>query len=125
MNEDLENNLITGMLLIILIIPFAMGFRNALLVCIAIPFSMFISFTILQILGITLNIVVLFGLTLAIGMLVDNAIVIIENIFRFMQQGVPRLVAAKKATGEVIFPVISSTLTTVMAFFPMIFFTLI
>jgi len=121
MNQDLENNLITGMILIIIIIPFAMGFRNALLVCIAIPFSMFISFTILYILGITLNVVVLFALTLAIGMLVDNAIVIIENIFRFMQQGVPRVTAAKKATGEVIFPVISSTLTTVMAFFPMIF----
>jgi len=121
MNEDLENNLITGMILIILVIPFAMGFRNALLVCIAIPFSMFISFTILHILGITLNIVVLFALTLAIGMLVDNAIVIIENIFRFMQQGVPRITAAKKATAEVIYPVISSTLTTLTAFFPMIF----
>ncbi|MBU1627014.1 efflux RND transporter permease subunit, partial [bacterium] len=121
MNEDLENNFITGMLLVILIIPFAMGFRNSFLVCLAIPFSMFLSFSILYMFGITMNIVVLFALTLSVGMLVDNAIVIIENIYRFMQQGVPRVDAAKKATGEVIFPVISSTMTTVAAFFPMMF----
>jgi multidrug efflux pump len=121
MNQDLENNFITGMLLVILIIPFAMGFRNSFIVCLAIPFSMFLSFIVLYVLGITMNMVVLFSLTLSVGMLVDNAIVIIENIYRFMQQGVPRLDAAKKATGEVIFPVIASTLTTVAAFFPMIF----
>jgi multidrug efflux pump len=121
MNEDLENNLITGMLLVILIIPFAMGFRNAIIICTAIPFSMFLTFVALYLLGITMNMVVLFSLSLAVGMLVDNAIVIVENIYRFMQQGVPRVLAAKRASSEVIYPVISSTLTTVAAFFPLLF----
>jgi len=80
------------------------------LVSLAIPFSMFISFIVLQALGITLNMVVLFSLTLALGMLVDNAIVIVENIFRYMEQGVPRIQAAMRATGEVAQPVSASTL---------------
>ena len=82
---------------------------------------MLLSFTVLQALGITLNMVVLFSLTLALGMLVDNAIVIVENIYRYMEQGVPRTQAAMKATGEVAWPVIGSTMTTLAAFFPMIF----
>ncbi len=65
--------------------------------------------------------VVLFSLTLALGMLVDNAIVIVENVFRYMQQGVPRMEAAMKATGEVAWPVIGATATTLAAFFPMLF----
>jgi multidrug efflux pump len=80
-----------------------------------------LSFTVLHAMGYTLNMVVLFSLTLALGMLVDNAIVIIENTYRYMQQGVPRVKAAMKATGEVAWPVIGSTLTTLAAFFPMIF----
>jgi multidrug efflux pump subunit AcrB len=82
---------------------------------------MLLSFAILYVLDITLNMVVLFSLTLALGMLVDNAIVIIENIYRYMEQGVPRIQAAMKATSEVAYPVIGSTLTTLAAFFPMIF----
>ncbi len=121
MVEDLENNIITGLILVIIVLFFAMGARNAILVSLAIPFSMLLSFTILQALGITLNMVVLFSLTLSLGMLVDNAIVIVENIFRYMEQGVPRLQAAMRATGEVAQPVAASTLTTVAAFFPLIF----
>ncbi len=121
MVADLENNIISGLILVVAVLLVALGFRNALLVGLAIPFSMFLSFSVLQALGITLNMVVLFSLTLALGMLVDNAIVIIENIYRYMQQGVPRLEAAMKATGEVAWPVIGSTLTTLAAFFPMIF----
>jgi multidrug efflux pump subunit AcrB len=119
--EDLENNIITGLILVIFVLFFAMGMRNAILVSMAIPFSMFISFIVLYALGITLNMVVLFSLTLALGMLVDNAIVIVENIFRFMEQGVPRLQAAVRATGEVAMPVAASTITTVAAFFPLVF----
>ncbi|MCP3872722.1 MAG: efflux RND transporter permease subunit [Desulfobacteraceae bacterium] len=121
MVADLENNIISGLLLVVIVLFLALGFRNALLVGLAIPFSMFLSFTVLQALGYTLNVVVLFSLTLALGMLVDNAIVIIENIYRYMQQGVPKLEAAMKATGEVAWPVIGSTITTIAAFFPMIF----
>ena len=123
MVKDLENNIATGLILVIVVLFFAMGVRNAVLVSLAIPFSMLISFMILQALGITLNMVVLFSLTLALGMLVDNAIVIVENIYRYMEQGVPRLQAAVKATGEVAQPVIASTLTTVAAFFPLLFWT--
>jgi multidrug efflux pump subunit AcrB len=118
---DLENNIITGLLLVLVVLFFAMGFRNALLVSMAIPFSMLLSFTVLKFLGITLNMVVLFSLTLALGMLVDNAIVIVENIYRYMEQGVTRLQAAMRATGEVAWPVIGSTITTLAAFAPMIF----
>ncbi|MBF0450967.1 MAG: efflux RND transporter permease subunit [Candidatus Magnetomorum sp.] len=121
MVADLENNIISGLLLVIVILLFALGLRNAILVSMAIPFSMFLSFIMLQAAGITLNMVVLFSLTLALGMLVDNAIVIVENIYRYMEQGVPRIQAAMKGTSEVAYPVIGSTLTTLAAFFPMIF----
>ena len=121
MVADLENNLITGLILVIVVLFFFMGARNAVLVSMAIPFSMFLSFIVLQGFGITLNMVVLFSLTLSLGMLVDNAIVIVENIFRYMEQGVPRLQAAVRATAEVAQPVIASTATTVAAFFPLIF----
>jgi len=121
MVTDLENNIITGLILVIVVLFFFLGARNAVLVSMAIPFSMFISFVILSAMGITLNMVVLFSLTLALGMLVDNAIVIVENIFRYMEQGVPRIQAAMKGTSEVAQPVIASTLTTLAAFFPLIF----
>ncbi len=121
MVADLENNILSGLVLVVVVIFFFMGFRNAILVSLAIPFSMLLSFSILQLLGITLNMVVLFSLTLALGMLVDNAIVIIENIYRFMEQGVGRVEAAMKATSEVALPIIASTLTTLAVFSPMLF----
>ncbi len=121
MVADLENNIITGLLLVVVVLFFALGIRNAVLVSLSIPFSMLLSFIVLYALGITLNMVVLFSLTLALGMLVDNAIVIVENVYRYMEQGVPRIQAAMQATGEVAWPVIGSTLTTLAAFFPMVF----
>lgn len=121
MVADLENNILTGLLLVVVVIFFAMGLRNAVLVSLAIPLSMLLSFTVLHLLGITLNVVVLFSLTLGLGMLVDNAIVIIENIYRYMEQGVSRMDAAMRATSEVAYPVIGSTLTTLAAFSPMLF----
>jgi len=121
MVADLENNILTGLVLVLIVIFFAMGWRNAILVSMAIPFSMLLTFTVLYIMGITLNMVVLFSLTLALGMLVDNAIVIIENCYRFMEQGAGRIEAVMKATGEVAWPVIGSTLTTLAAFSPMLF----
>ncbi len=121
MVADLENNILSGLVLVLIVIFLAMGFRNALLVSLAIPMSMLLSFAVLYFMGITLNMVVLFSLTLALGMLVDNAIVIVENIYRFMQQGTSRTEAAMKATSEVAWPVIGSTLTTLAAFSPMLF----
>ncbi len=121
MVADLENNILSGLILVVAVLFLALGLRNAILVSLAIPFSMLLSFIVLSALGITLNMVVLFSLTLALGMLADNAIVIIENIYRYMEQGVPPTQAAMKATGEVAYPVIGSTLTTLAAFFPLIF----
>ncbi len=118
---DLENNILSGLILVVIVLLFALGIRNAILVGLSIPFSMLLSFAMLDVLGITLNMVVLFSLTLALGMLVDNAIVIIENIYRYMEQGVPRIEAAMKGSSEVAYPIIGSTLTTVAAFFPMLF----
>ncbi|PLX53027.1 MAG: AcrB/AcrD/AcrF family protein [Desulfobulbaceae bacterium] len=118
---DLENNILSGLVLVVFVILFAMGIRNAILVSLAIPFSMLLSFTVLYLMDITLNMVVLFSLTLALGMLVDNAIVIVENIYRYLEQGVPRLEAAQKATSEVAYAVIGSTMTTLAAFSPMLF----
>ena len=121
MVADLENNILTGLMLVLIVIFLVMGIRNALLVSLAIPFSMLLSFSVLYILGITLNVVTLFSLTLALGMLVDNAIVIVENSYRFMEQGASRVDAAMKATAEVAYPVMGSTLTTLAAFSPMLF----
>lgn len=121
MVADLENNIVSGLILVVVVLFLVLGFRNAVLVGMAIPFSMFLSFTTLYAMGYTLNMIVLFSLTLALGMLVDNAIVIIENVYRYMQQGNTRIEAAMNATGEVAWPVIGSTLTTLAAFFPMIF----
>ncbi|MBF0378827.1 MAG: efflux RND transporter permease subunit [Desulfamplus sp.] len=121
MVADLENNIYSGLVLVMVVIFLTMGFRNAIMVSSAIPFSMLLTFIVLYMMGITLNMVVLFSLTLALGMLVDNAIVIIDNIDRFMEQGASRFDASIKATTEVAWPVIGSTLTTVGAFLPMLY----
>lgn len=119
--SDLENSIIFGMILVVLVLMFFMGFRNSLFVGSAIPLSMFISFLILNSFGITLNLMVLFSLILALGMLVDNGIVVVENIYRMMQEGKPRLQAAKEGVGEVAVPIITSTATTLAAFLPLAF----
>lgn len=118
---DLENSIIFGIILVVLVLMFFMGFRNALFVGSAIPLSMFISFLILNAFGITLNLMVLFSLILALGMLVDNGIVVVENIYRLMQEGKPAMQAAKEGVGEVAWPIITSTATTLAAFLPLAF----
>ncbi|MED5402235.1 MAG: efflux RND transporter permease subunit, partial [SAR324 cluster bacterium] len=118
---DLENNIITGFVLVFLVLLLVMGISNALLVAVAIPLSFLVSMIILNVMGFTLNIVVLFSLILALGLLVDNAIVIVENIYRHRQAGKNRIEAAKLGTKEIAIPVTTSTITTVAAFFPLIF----
>jgi len=119
--NDLENSIILGVILVVLVLMFFLGFRNALFVGIAIPLSMFISFLVLNSLGITLNLMVLFSLILALGMLVDNGIVVVENIYRLMQEGKSSIRAAKEGVGEVAWPIITSTATTLAAFLPLAF----
>ena len=121
MVSSLENNIISGLLLILAVLLFFLGLRTASFVAAAIPTSMMLSFVILALLGITMNMVVLFSLILALGMLVDNAIVVVENIYRFVEEGWSPGVAAKKATGEVALPVIAATATTLAAFAPLMF----
>jgi multidrug efflux pump len=120
---ELENNIFSGLVLVVGVLFFFLGVRNAMFVAIAIPLSMLISFFILQAMNVTLNFVVLFALILALGMLVDNAIVIIENIYKFLEDGESLLNAAKKGSAEVAWPVLTSTMTTVAAFFPLLFWT--
>jgi multidrug efflux pump subunit AcrB len=121
MVKDLENNIISGLIFVVAVLLFFLGMRNAFLVGIAIPLSMFVSFLVFDTLGYTLNFVILFSLIIALGMLVDNAVVIVENIYRFREEGHPRFEAARLATAEVAGPVVASTATTVAAFAPMLF----
>ncbi len=119
--KDLENNIIGGLIFVIVVLLFFLGLRNATLVGIAIPMSMLISFIVFQALGYTLNFIILFSMIIALGMLVDNAIVIVENIFRYREEGYSKYEAAKLGTGEVGGAVVASTLTTVAVFVPMLF----
>ncbi|QLE00910.1 efflux RND transporter permease subunit [Galbibacter sp. BG1] len=118
--NDLVNNIIFGIILVVGVLMFFLGFRNALFVGFAIPMSMFMSFMILQWLGYTLNTMILFGLIMGLGMMVDNGIVVVENVYRLMdEEGMSRTEAAKKGIGEIAFPIIISTATTVAAFVPL------
>jgi multidrug efflux pump subunit AcrB len=121
MVSSLENNILSGLILIVGVLLFFLGLSNSMFVAISIPASMFLSFIVLNIMGISMNMVVLFSLILALGMLVDNAIVVVENIYRFLEEGWDRATAAKKATGEVAIPIIASTATTLAAFTPLLF----
>jgi len=121
MVSNLENSIISGVILVVLILLFFMGLRSALFVGIAIPLSMFISFIVLNVMGITMNMMVLFSLILALGMLVDNGIVVIENIYRMLEEGLPLKRAIKEGVGEIAWPIIASTATTVAAFLPLAF----
>ncbi len=118
---NLENSIYSGIILVVIVLLFFLGGRNSLFVGIAIPLSMLIGFLTLSIMGITMNVVVLFGLILALGLLVDNGIVVVENIYRYMQEGYSGKEAAKKGTGEVAWPIIASTATTLAAFVPLAF----
>jgi multidrug efflux pump len=123
MVNNLENSIITGVILVTLTLMFFMGLRNAVFVGIAIPLSMFMAFMILNAIGYSANMMVLFGLILALGMLVDNGIVVVENIYRLMQEGYSPIRAAKEGVGEVALPIITSTATTLAAFLPLAFWT--
>ena len=122
MVKELENSILTGMLLVVTSLFMFFGLKNSLLISTAIPFSMFIGFVALSTLGITLNMVVLFSLVMVLGILVDDAIVVIENAYRHQQEyGENPIEAAKVAAGEVFVPVLTSTITTLSAFLPLAF----
>ncbi|QFZ54265.1 efflux RND transporter permease subunit [Oceanihabitans sp. IOP_32] len=118
--DDLVNNILFGVILVVTVLMFFLGFKNAIFVGFAIPMSMFMSLMILNLFGYTLNTMILFGLIMGLGMLVDNGIVVVENVYRLMdEEGMTRVDAAKKGIGEIAFPIIISTATTVAAFIPL------
>lgn len=121
MVADLENNVLTGVVLVVIVLFFTMGLRNALFVGVAIPLSMLLTFVVVQLAGMTLNMMVLFSLVLAVGMLVDNSIVVVDNIYRHLQEGKSAFEAAQLGTREVGAAVLNSTLTTIGAFVPLFF----
>ena len=121
MVSSLENNIVSALILIVGVLLFFLGARTSVFVAISIPTSMFLSFMVLRMMDVTMNMVVLFSLILALGMLVDNAIVVVENIYRFLEEGWSRRKAAMKGTGEVAAPIIAATATTLAAFVPLLF----
>ena len=118
---DLENNVLAALILVTGVLLLFLGWRSSTIVALIIPLSMLITFFLVQILGYTLNMIVLFSLVLVLGMLVDNAIVIVENIYRHIQLGYSRIEAAILGAREVAWPVATSTFTTVGAFLPLMF----
>lgn len=123
MVSELENGIITGLLLVVGVLLFFMGVRNSFFVALAIPLSMLLAFIVISAFGMTLNMIVLFSLIMALGMLVDNAIVIVENVYRHVEEGEDLLAASIQGTKEVAGAVAASTATTVAAFFPLLFWT--
>ncbi|MBI5722512.1 MAG: efflux RND transporter permease subunit [Planctomycetes bacterium] len=121
MVADLENNMAAAFVLVMVILMIFLGLRTSVIVAMAVPLTVLMSVGLLQAMGFTLNMIVLFSLVLAVGMMVDDAIVIVENIYRHMQLGYGRIDSAIKGTSEVAWPVITSTLTTNAAFLPMLF----
>lgn len=120
--DDLINTIIIGFVLVTLILMFFMGTTNAIFVALSVPLSMFVAFLIMPAIGFTLNMIVLFSFLLALGIVVDDAIVVIENTHRIFDNGkVPIVKAAKMAAGEVFLPVLSGTLTTLAPFIPLAF----
>ncbi|HEX5112044.1 MAG TPA: efflux RND transporter permease subunit [Saprospiraceae bacterium] len=121
--HDLINTIIIGFILVTLILMFFMGLTDAIFVALSVPLSMCLAFMILPFLGYTLNVIVLFAFLLALGIVVDDAIVVIENTHRIYNEDKSLTIvqAAKKAAGEVFLPVLSGTLTTLAPFFPLVF----
>ena len=120
--HDLINTIIIGFLLVTLVLMFFMGVTNAFFVALSVPLSCFVAFLIMPSLGLSLNMIVLFAFLLALGIVVDDAIVVVENTHRIYQKGdMDIITAAKTAAGEVFLPVFSGTMTTLAPFIPLLF----
>jgi multidrug efflux pump subunit AcrB len=119
--EELNNTIIIGFILVTLVLMFFMGFTNAFFVALSVPLSIFVAYLIIPGLGYTMNMIVMFAFIFALGIVVDDAIVVIENTHRLHKFNPDIKVAAKKAAGEVFLPILSGTLTTLAPFFPLVF----
>jgi HAE1 family hydrophobic/amphiphilic exporter-1 len=121
--KTLGGNLIMGLILVVLVLWITMGFRNAMLTAVGIPFAFICSIIIMKLTGVSLNTISLFAFVLVTGILVDDAVIVTENVYRHIQMGKGRKDAVVDGTAEVMLPVISSALTTVLAFLPMLIMT--
>ena len=119
--DGLTASVMTAILLVMIVVVAALGLRSAIMVGIAIPTTFLMGFLLLSVFGYTLNMMVMFGLILAVGMLVDGAIVIVEYADRRMAEGAPRKTAYLEASKRMFWPVITSTATTLAAFVPFLF----
>ncbi|MBL0691881.1 MAG: efflux RND transporter permease subunit [SAR324 cluster bacterium] len=119
--NEIINNIIVGFLMVIVVLFLVMGFTNSMLVAVSIPLSMLLGTALLNFFGITLNMVVLFSMIMTLGLVVDDAIVVTENIYRHLQMGRTLPDAIRVGTHEVAYPVITATLTTIASFSPLIF----
>ncbi len=123
MKNNLGANMWQGGVLVVLALLFTMGFRNAMLVSMAIPLSLIIGFFLMYVFGISLTGIAIFSLILVLGIVVDGALIVGENIYRHVEEGLPRAEAAKKGIREVGVPVLSADLTTISAYLPMLLVT--
>jgi multidrug efflux pump len=121
--DIMNNSAVTGLIIVIIVLCFAMGIRNSIITSFAIPLSLLITFILLTIFGLTNNDMVRFSLVLCIGLLVDNAIIVVESAYHHYQLGKDRITAIVEGIAEVALPVISATLTTMSAFLPMLLMT--
>ncbi|MDP3431998.1 MAG: efflux RND transporter permease subunit, partial [Bacteroidota bacterium] len=119
--EELNNTIIIGFILVTIVLMFFMGFTNAFFVALSVPLSIFVAYLIIPGLGYTMNMIVMFAFIFALGIVVDDAIVVIENTHRMHKFNPDIKIAAKKAAGEVFLPILSGTLTTLAPFFPLVF----
>jgi multidrug efflux pump len=119
--EELNNTIIIGFILVTIVLMFFMGFTNAFFVGLSVPLSIFVAYLIIPGLGFTMNMIVMFAFIFALGIVVDDAIVVIENTHRLHRFNPDINVAAKRAAGEVFLPILSGTLTTLAPFFPLAF----
>jgi multidrug efflux pump len=121
--NDLFNTVILGFFVVVFVLMFFMGETNAIFVGVSIPLSMIIAFVLIPVVGFTLNMVVLMSFILVLGIVVDNSIVVVENVYRHFTttEGLSIVSAAKRGVGEVALAVFTGTLTTIAPFFPLIF----
>jgi len=121
--DQMNNSAVFGLIIVVIVLYFAMGLRNSIITALSIPLSLMLSFVFLKIFGMSNNDMVRFALVLCIGMIVDNAIIVVENVYHHYQLGKDRITAVVEGTSEIAMPVISATLTTMAAFLPMLLMT--
>jgi HAE1 family hydrophobic/amphiphilic exporter-1 len=118
--DIMRNNLMLGVVFVIFVLWLTVGFRNAMLAIVGVPFSFLTALVLFPVFDVTINSISLVGFVMVSGMLVDDAIIILENIYRHVEEGVPLRQAIVQGTEEVMWPVTAAIATTVAAFIPML-----